>query len=166
MNSDLKKILSALILIIGYVAFIISTSSNNFPLGLIYLSLTIILWLSYVLILDIFDIRFFATIISFSGFMVAIAIFFLFGIEEVPYPIGAIVFHLEGIAGALGVCLFSFLPIIPLFYLELDKANLSFFSTIQPDKKVSQESKIILDDNDEWEIASDNDLQSGEFEIG
>ena len=165
MNQNLKKILSTLILIIGYVAFIMSTSLNNFPLGLIYLSLTIILWLSYVLILDVFDIRLFASIISFSGFMVAIAVFFLFGIEEVPYPIGAMIFHLEGIAGALGIGLFSFLPIIPLFYLDLDKNNLPFFSTTQPSKKVPKEQKIILDD-DEWDIASEEDLQSGEFELG
>ena len=75
------------------------------------------------------------------------------------------IFHLEGIAGALGIGLFSFLPIIPLFYLDLDKNNLPFFSTTQPNKKVTKEPKIILDD-DEWDIASEEDLQSGEFELG
>ena len=33
--------------------------------------------------------------------LLALSIFFLYGIEEVPHPIGAIVFHSGGIAGAL-----------------------------------------------------------------
>ena len=163
MNNDFKKILSALILITGCLAFILSTSNNNLATGLIYLTSTIIIWLAYVLILDIFNVYMFASIISLSGFLVAIAILFLFGIEQVPYPIGAIVFHLEGIAGALGIGLFSFFPLIPLYYIDVQK-NLSHVTPPKKNKDDSIEPKIILDD-EEWEIASENDLNSGEFEL-
>ena len=94
----------------------------------------------------------------------AFAVLFLFGIEQVPYPIGAIIFHLEGIAGALGIGLFSFFPLIPLYYLDVQK-DLSHMASPKKNKdNDSIESKIILDD-EEWEIASENDLNSGEFEL-
>ena len=164
MNNDFKKILSALILITGCLAFILSTPNNNLTTGLIYLTSTIIIWLAYVLILDLFNVYMFASIISLSGFLVAIAVLFLFGIEQVPYPIGAIVFHLEGIAGALGIGLFSFFPLIPLYYLDVQK-DLSHMAPPKKNKdNYSIEPKIILDD-EEWEIASENDLNSGEFEL-
>ena len=160
MSNDLKKILSAVILIIGFLAFIISTSNNNFNLGLIYLTSTLILWISTGLALDIFNIRIFAGLISISGFMVAISVFFLFGIEQVPYPIGAIVFHLEGISGALGISFFSLFPIITLNYFELEHNN----SIKSPHTDQFQNKPEIIIDDDEWEIASEDDLQSGEFE--
>ena len=165
MNTDLKKILSTLILIIGYIAFVIPTSYNNFTLGLIYLSLSIIFWLIFVLVFDIFNIRWFAGIISGSGFMVAIATFFLFGIEEVPFPAGAIIFHLEGIATSLGICLFSLFPIIPFFHLdkENDISSPETNKTNIINQKQSAEPEIYIDDDD-WELATEDDLQSGEFE--
>ena len=158
MSYDLKKILSALILIVGFFAFIMSTANNNFNLALIYLTSTLILWTSFGLLLDVFDIRFFAAIISISGFMVAIAVFFLFGIQEVPYPIGAIIFHLEGIAGALGISFFSFFPILVLYYADFNKN--AVIKLPQGDQ-----SEIVIDD-DEWEMANEDDLQSGKFELG
>ena len=159
MSNDLKKILSAIIIIIGFFAFIISTSNNNFNLGLIYLTSTIILWVSFGIALDVFDLRLFAGLISLSGFMVAISVFFLFGIEQVPYPVGAIIFHLEGISSALGISLFSLFPIITLSHIELEqsKSIKSGFPNQSQNKP-----EIVIDD--EWEIASEDDLQSGEFE--
>ena len=164
MNNDLKKIMSPVIIIIGYFAFILSTSLDNFPLALIYLSLTIICWILYVMAVDIFNLRTFAYIISLSGFIIAISVFFLFGIEEVPYPIGAVIFHIEGIAAALGITLFSLFPIIPLFYFDVEKKIIPIVKNIQTTKPSIEEPKIIIDDDD-WEIASEGDLQSGEFEI-
>ena len=112
MNRDLKKIAGGLILVIGMLAFIVSISNNNLNFALIYLTTTLISWVLYGLVLDVFDVRIFAWIISASGFLVAIAVLFMFGIEEVPYPVGAIVFHSEGFAGSLGIGLFSLFPIL------------------------------------------------------
>ncbi|SVC28312.1 uncharacterized protein METZ01_LOCUS281166, partial [marine metagenome] len=90
---DFKKIAGGLIFVIGVFAFIVSISNNNLNFALIYLTAALILWVLYSLLLDAFDVRVFAWIISASGFLVAISVFFMFGIEEVPYPVGAIVFH-------------------------------------------------------------------------
>ena len=114
MKIDMKKICGGLILVIGMLAFIISISNNNLNYALIYLTAALILWVLYGLLLDVFDVRIFAGITSASGFLVGLSVFFMFGIEEVPFPIGAIVFHSGGLAGALGIWLFSLFPLLIL----------------------------------------------------
>ena len=120
MNIDLKKICGGLILAIGILAFVISISNNNLNNALIYLTAGLIFWVLYGLLLDAFDVRIFAGTISASGFLVAISVLFMFGIEEVPYPVGAIIFHSGGFAGAMGISLFSLFPILILYQI-LDK---------------------------------------------
>ena len=112
MKMDVKKIASGLILVIGVFAFIRSISNNNLNFALIYLTSTLIFWVLYGLFLDLFDVKIFAGIISGSGFLVAISVLFIFGIEEVTYPVGAIIFHSVGFAGALGIGIFYLFPII------------------------------------------------------
>ena len=162
MNIDLKKICGGLILVIGMLAFIISISNNNLNFALIYLTAALILWVLYGFLLDAFDIRIFAGIISTSGFLVGLSVFFMYGIEEVPFPIGAIVFHSVGLAGALGIWLFSLFPIVILYQIYSERAKEKLetrfkFSENDPKPEISSE---------DWEIASDHDSQSGEFEVG
>ena len=109
MNLNLKKIASGLILVIGLILFFSSLFNNNLNLALVSLTSTLIFWVVYGLLLDTFDVRIFSWVISTAGFLLAISIFFLYGVEEVPHPIGAIVFHMGGIAVALGIGLFSLL---------------------------------------------------------
>ena len=158
---DLKKIVGGLILVIGVFAFIISIFNNNLNFALIYLTTTLILWVLYGLFLDMFDVKIFAGIISGSGFLVAISVLFMFGIEEVPYPVGAIVFHSIGFAGALGIGLFSLFPILILYQMDNPKK--------QQKIKVGQESPIKKSEpkifSEEWEMATEEDLQSGEFDV-
>ena len=159
---DFKKIAGSLILGIGVLAFIVSISNNNLNFALIYLTAALILWVLYGLILDAFDVRIFAWIISASGFLVAVSVFFMFGIEEVPYPVGAIVFHSGGLAGALGIGFFALFPILILHQTGAEKLP----------KRTRTEPVILKKDieteieSNEWERASDDDLQSGEFEVG
>ena len=94
MNIDMKKIISVSVLVIGFFAFILSIYNNNINFALIYLTAALIFWVLYGLLLDAFDVRIFAGVISVSGFLVAISVLFMFGIEEVPFPVGAIIFHL------------------------------------------------------------------------
>ena len=162
MNIDLKKIASGLILVIGMFAFILSISKNDLNFALIYLTATLILWVLYGLLLDAFDVRIFAGIISASGFLVAISILFIFGIEEVPYPVGAIVFHSGGLAGALGIGFFALFPILILHQAGAEK--LPQITRTEP--VTSREDMEPEIESNEWEMASDDDLQSGEFEVG
>ena len=121
MNQNLKKIASGLILIIGLILFFSSLLNNNLNLALVYLTSTLIFWVLYGLLLDDFDVHIFAWVISATGFLLAISIFFIYGVEEVPHPVGAIVFHAGGIAGALGMGLFSLFPFLIMYQLSSDK---------------------------------------------
>ena len=159
---DIKKIAGGLILVIGVFAFIVSISNNNLNFALIYLTASLILWVLYCLILDVFDVRIFAWIISVSGFLVAISVFFMFGIEEVPYPVGAIVFHSGGLAGALGIGFFALFPILILHQTGAEKLP-PITKTVPTIPREDMEPEI---ESNKWEMASDDDLQSGEFEIG
>ena len=160
MKMDVKKIASGLILVIGVFAFIISISNNNLNFALIYLTSALIFWVLYGLFLDVFDGQIFAGIISASGFLVAISVLLMYGIEEVPYPEGAIIFHSEGFAGALGIGLFSLFPIVILHQM----------GTLKMQKKSSERPEFLIKEpeseifSEEWEMASNDDLYSGEFE--
>ena len=110
----------------------------------------------------LFDVQIFAWIISASGFLISLSVLFIYGIEEVPYPIGAIVFHSGGFAAALGIGLFSLFPILILYHI----------GTVVTSEKEVEEQKLFEEEprqeifSEEWEMASDDDLQSGGFEVG
>ena len=162
MIQDLKKIGSGLILVIGIILFFSSLLNNNLNLALVSLTSTLIFWVGYGLILDTFDVRIFAWVISTAGFLLAISIFFLYGVEEVPHPIGAIVFHAGGIAGALGIGLFSLFPLLIMHQLNSDK-------TAPKSAPTAKENYTPLKPNlesDDWEFATEEESQSGEFEVG
>ena len=159
---DFKKIAGSLIFIIGVFAFIVSISNNNLNFALIYLTTALISWVLYGLILDAFDVQIFAWIISASGLLVAISIFFMFGIEEVPYPVGAIVFHSGGLAGALGIGFFALFPILILYQTGAEKLP----QITRKEAVISREDMEPEIESNKWEMASDDDLESGEFEVG
>ena len=119
MTLSLKKNAGVFILVIGLILFFSSLIDNNLNLALVSLTSALILWVIYNLLLDVFDVRLFAWVISLVGFILALSVFFVFGIEEIPHPIGAIVFHTGGIAGCLGIGLFSLFPLLINFYYQL-----------------------------------------------
>jgi hypothetical protein len=162
MIQDLKKIGSGLILVIGIILFFSSLLNNNLNLALVSLTSTLIFWVVYGLILDTFDVRIFAWVISTAGFLLAISIFFLYGVEEVPHPIGAIVFHAGGIAGALGIGLFSLFPLLIMHQLNSDKTA----PKSAPTAKENDTPPIPDLESDDWEFATEEESQSGEFEVG
>ncbi len=159
---DLKKITGGLILVMGVFAFTYNISNNNINIALIYLTVSLIFWVLWGLILNIFDIRIFSWVISASGFIVAISVLLIYGIEEVSYPIGAIIFHSGGFASALGIGLFSLFPI--LFLHNMENVNAKRKSKVIHEITNKDTDPEIV--SKEWDIASDDDMQSGEFEIG
>ena len=157
MNLNIKNILPHFILLIGLLLFILEATNNNLINALIYLTSTIIFWVFYGLILNNLNIYYFARIISFSGLLLAITILCIYGIEQVPYPIGAFIIHPEGIAGSLGLALFSTFPLIIIYQLK----KVDFTNQISSGKNIIKKN----DEFNEWEIATEEDLLSGEYEI-
>ena len=157
----MKKIAGGLILIIGLILFYSSLIDNNLNLALVSLTTSLILWVIYGLLLDVFDVRIFSWVISLSGFLLALSVFFIFGIEEIPHPIGAIVFHIGGIAGSLGIGFFSLFPLLIIHQLNY--------------QNISTKPGLLIDENDfpvkpnlesdDWELATEYERLSGEFEV-
>ena len=158
MNQNLKNIASGLILIIGLFIFLSNLINNNLNLALVTLTSTLILWVLYGLMLDSFNIKFFIWVISSTGFLLALSIFFLYGIEEVPHPIGAIVFHSDGIAGALGIGLFSLFPLLILHQLNNNKNSKP---NLIHNNNIPNKTEL---DSDDWELVTEEELNSDEFE--
>ena len=162
MNLDLKKMAGGLILFIGLFLFFSSLVDNNINLALVSLTSALIFWVIYNLLLDVFDVRLFAWVISLVGFILALSVFFVFGIEEIPHPIGAIVFHTGGIAGSLGIGFFSLFPLLILH--QLNSQNIS----TKPGVLMNEDSFPAIPnlESDDWELATEEERLSGEFEVG
>ena len=151
-----------LILFIGLILFFSSLVDNNLNLALVSLTSALILWVIYGLLLDVFDVRIFAWVISLSGFLLALSVFFVFGVEEMPHPIGAIVFHTGGIAGSLGIGFFSLFPLLIIH--QLNSQNIF----TKPGVLMNEDSFPAIPnlESDDWELATEEERQSGEFEVG
>ena len=161
MDLYLKKISGSLILIIGLILFFISLLNNNFNLSLVALTTTIIIWVIFGLLSNTFNIQIFSLIISSAGFILSICVFFVYGVEQVAHPIGAIVFHSNGIAGSLGIGLFSLFPILIIYQLKSEQVNTK--------TKLPMENENLTSDpnieSDDWEFVTDEELESGDYEI-
>lgn len=162
MNIDIKKVISSLILAIGLIFFFWTLSNNNINLAMVVFTGTLILWLMYAILLEYFDVTAFARLLSAAGILLALAVFFLYGVEELPYPIGAFVFHTSGIAGALGIGFFSILPMVFLYQL----GNSAKQEKTMADKETIPEEEPLLPviESDDWEFATEEELQSEEWE--
>ena len=151
-----------LILVIGLILFFSFLLDNNLNLSLVSLTSALMLWVIYGLLLDVFDVRIFAWVISLSGFLLALSVFFVFGVEEMPHPIGAIVFHTGGIAGSLGIGFFSLFPLLIIH--QLNSQNIS----TKPRVLMNEDGFPAIPnlESDDWELATEEERQSGEFEVG
>jgi len=101
----------------------------------------------------------FIKILSGSGIFVALSMFFLNGVEEVPFPEGAVVFHAEGIAQALFLLFLCSIPIV----LKLIPENTIILNNSIDTKSNSRDIKG-KNQSEDWEEATIEDLESGEFE--
>ena len=157
----MKKTTGILILIIGLTLFFSYLLNNNFNLALVSLTSSLLFWILFTLLLDTFDVQIFSGVISSTGFLLAISVFFLYGVEEVAHPIGAIIFHSGGIAGSLGIGFFSLFPILIIRQLNSQIVGLKP-ELITNSDDTPLEPKL---ESDDWGIATEEELESGEFEV-
>ena len=131
-------------------------------MALVSITSALLFWVLFGLFFEIFDVQIFSWIISSAGLLLAISVFFLYGVEEVAHPVGAIVFHAGGIAGSLGIGLFSLFPILIMHQLNSQNASIKP-ELITNDDEAPLEPEL---ESDDWEIITEEELQSGEFEVG
>ena len=159
MNINSKTMLW-LILAGGLFLYLWNITDNQFTYATICMAGSILLWMIIGFTTDSFDNKEFAQVLSGVGFLLAVSVFFLYGLEEMPYPTGAIVFHSDGIAKALGLGIAASLPL--LFGIAGVETNKTDVQTSTPSAPV--EPTIIVE-HDDFELADVEDLTSGEFDI-
>ena len=131
-------------------------------MALVSLTSSLLFWVLFGLLLEIFDVQIFSWVISSAGFLLAFSVFFLYGVEEVAHPIGAIVFHSGGIAGSLGIGLFSLFPLLIIHQLNSQNTTTKS-SLLNNNEELPPEPEL---ESDDWEIATEDELKSGRFEVG
>ena len=155
-----SKAISWLILAGGLFLYLWNITENEFVYATIFMASSILLWMFVRFTTDSFDNKEFSQVLSGAGFLLAISVFFLYGLEEMPYPSGAIVFHSDGIAKSLGLGIAASLPLL------FGKANIEpNQNSAQPNKAVATTEPTIVVDHEDYELADVDDLTSGEFDI-
>ncbi len=171
MNINLQQIISNLILVIGTIFFLFVVIAKEFMFSVIIASFTLISWIVYQKIISPkINYKKIGNVIFLSGIVIGIAIFFVFGVEQVAYPAGSVKFKASGIAKSLAVILFSMLPAL-MFYIVEDsipsissskKTELPKKATI---KKEEEETEKVEYNEDDWEEISEEDLSDQEYEL-
>ena len=93
-------------------------------------------------------------VLSAAGVVVSISLFFLQGVEQLPFPEGALMFNIENIMKA---ALLFFLSTIPLIMIGFGKKQDNYKTTLSEEKP--------KENQDLWEEATPEDLESGNYEV-
>ena len=169
MNSLMKNCISYGVLGLGLLMYFIFIGSYQFIESTIVILITLLSWSAITTYLDTFDTITFSKILSSMGLIFAISFFFFFGVEEVPIPKGAMLFSASGIAITLFIIFASILPLLYVIHGDnsIEPVNLPSSQVApQPQATNAIESSSSLDDiDDDWEIATEEDLESGNFEV-
>ena len=154
MNDNFKQI-PLLALAIGLVvyAFCVINNTNVELYSGLTLMITLSSWACLNIALDSFKITDFIKVFAIAGYLFAITVFFFSGVEEISFPQGAIVFHMSQIVKSFGI---AFIASLPLLYFY-DSQGIS--ETRLAPKKTDDIS------NDDWEAATQEDLDSDQWEL-
>ena len=169
MKIDLNKIVSILILIAGHGFFFLNIT-NHIAFASISILTAFLLWMIWNKVTDTLDLNSFFSLLAISGFIVSITILVVFGIEPIGTRKGTLIhFYSSGIAVSLGVFFLSLIPYI-IFNLKFKLPKpfnvtvVSGFKTKpKASKKVTEDKYVVGDAN--WEIASNDDIESGDYNI-
>ena len=161
------KLFPWFILPVGFIIYMGSVLHNR-PAdaeiwGGLILMLTLSLWICLNIAMGMFNVKHFIRVFSIALYIFAITVFFLHGVEEISYPEGAVIFHLGQIVKALAL---MFIGSLPLLYFY--NPDLVYNSLPSPVAKDTAESKDVSADqysDKQWEPASQEDLDTGEWEI-
>ena len=154
MLEKVKDNILSIELSLGFFIYIILLIQSTLSLAVLWGMFIVYLWLISSVALKKYNFTTFIYVICGSGIAISISFFFLQGVEELAFPEGALMFHVDGIAKSF--CLF-FICTIPLILLSNSNA------------KSNQTIKLSEEDRDSpapsmWEEATPEDLESGNYE--
>ena len=163
MNIDIQKIISGTILLLGLAVFLFVVTAREFEYSVIVATFTLISWIAYILTIEKNqDYKQIGNVIITTGIIMGIAIFFVFGVEEVAFPRGSFQFKASGIVKSLAVILFSLVPALLFYVVEETLPRIAKARTSLP--KETEKQPINDYDDDIWEEVSEEEITSNEFE--
>ena len=145
-----------LILIVGLAIYILLTTANNLSIAIIWVIFVLYGWVFLSLYLGNFNFQKLLKICCYVGILFSITFFIAFGLEEIPYPEGALLFHSKPIAISL---LIFFISSLPLIYKIAD--NQDSVEDKKTNTVFNQEQQSV---KEKWEEATLDDLESGNYE--
>ena len=151
----LKENLPTIEILLGCIMYLYFVVESTLSIAILWLILIVYLWLLTSLVLQQYKINTFINILCVLGILISITLFFKIGVEEIPYPEGALIFHIEGITKALILFFVSSIPMI------IRKKEMTQLFNKRQHKRPTSESK---EKNNNWEEATIEDLNSGQFE--
>jgi len=158
MLHKLKENLPTIEILLGYFFYIFLIVEFSFSIAIIWLIFVIYLWLFTAMILEQYTFKCLINLVCSAGMIIAITYFFISGVEEVPFPEGALMFHIEGITKAL---ILFFLSSVPMLLLNKHTISENLATFKKTDNKQTRASEY---DNKLWEEATVDDVKSGNYE--
>ena len=163
MNIDIQKIIGGIILLVGLAFFLFVVTAKEFEYSIIVASFTLISWIAYMLTIEKNqDYKQIGNVIITTGIIMGIAIFFVFGVEEVAFPRGSFQFKASGIVKSLAVILFSLVPALLFYVVDETLPRIAKARTSLPQQ--TEKQPINDYDDDIWEEVSEEEITSNEFE--
>ena len=154
MFDNLKQNIPSLQLFITYLLYIILLVYSTFPVAILWLIFNIYVWLVLSTSCNTYNINAFVFVLSAAGVVVSISLFFLQGVEQLPFPEGALMFNIENVMKS---ALLFFLSTIPLIMIGFGKKQDNYKTTLSEEKP--------KENQDLWEEATPEDLESGNYEV-
>ena len=172
MLNNLKNNLHWIFYMLGLLAYIvfISIKPQQFLVAILWLIFIMYSWVVIGILNKKYNFKYFIYTISLTGFVLSIGAFFIYGVEELAYPAGAIRFNIESIIIIFILLLMFSFPtlIIRLGSLKTDsmifskktEPGIPAHIEVEPTIKIKSEYAI----EQEWEEATLDDIESGNFE--
>ena len=175
---DFNKLVGNIILVFGYLVFLFNltyvtpfhtyNTVTNFYLTVIILCITIFSWIIWHLASHSFITDRFLWVLTISGILLSFSILFIFGVEPIGTRHGVGLFFQP-----LGVAFFLlglFLSIIPQFlrgrvYKIKNILQHEFSNQKQQTARIIPDKTVYVSDHKDWDIANEDEIQSGKYSI-
>ncbi len=164
MNFFIHGAVMAFVFLAGLISFICYSSNHNFLMGIIIFTLSMLFVNLYNFSTRTLSQKSIFYLFSGSIFLVALSVFGNYGIEQKPIEYQTLYqFKLEGVATSLMLFLLSSLLLIIGKNQKAKNIQVVWPNKSIGNKKEKKTKNII--ESDDWQEASIQDLQSGQYQI-
>ena len=157
MVDNLKQNIPTIQIALGYILYIVILVASSLTAAILWTIFNIYIWLACSITLKTYNVKSFIYILCYSGISIAISIFFVYGVEQLAYPEGALMFNVDNIMKA---CLLFFVSTIPIIVFTYNNKTIA--------EGASKERAVIKNEKtntEDWEEATLEDVRSGDYEL-